>query len=352
MASTRWEKIASSLRQSIQKGELRPGDGIPSEFALAEQFKVSRMTARRAVMELQYEGLVSRRRGRGTIVKEPTSSRAGVVGLLFPHKADMFEFGYLVGIRQSLPDDFQLIFHSVEESPALEAEYLERLRNDADGIIVFPTGEPVSVPIMKEIIASGYPLICIDRVPDGLETDAVVTDNYNAVLNGMNWLIQKGHKRIACISRKNPRISVNRERIDAYVAGMKNAGCDDPSRYMRLLPPTSDWEYTSTATKDALFRMMKEPDPPTAVFTPMDFFLAAVLEGCDYLGLSVPNDLEILSICDYPEWTLRNASNINRIVQDTHRVGEIAVEILQRRLRGEYFPKEIVRVPAHFHPVE
>ncbi|MGV0331003.1 GntR family transcriptional regulator [Corynebacterium macginleyi] len=57
--------IADELRSRITNGELRPGNVLPSERTLSEQFEASRITIRRALDILGAEGLIERRRGRG-----------------------------------------------------------------------------------------------------------------------------------------------------------------------------------------------------------------------------------------------------------------------------------------------
>lgn len=57
--------IADHLRQVIARGDLRPGDMVPSELALAEQYSTSRGTARSALEVLAEEGLVEVVPGQG-----------------------------------------------------------------------------------------------------------------------------------------------------------------------------------------------------------------------------------------------------------------------------------------------
>ena len=52
--------IKSQLLDDIAAGDMKPGDKIPSENQLAEQYGVSRMTARRAITELVNEGILVR----------------------------------------------------------------------------------------------------------------------------------------------------------------------------------------------------------------------------------------------------------------------------------------------------
>lgn len=61
-------QLEQYLSAQINAGLLRPGDAIPSENELCQQFTISRMTARKAVDYLVRQGKVERRRGQGTFV--------------------------------------------------------------------------------------------------------------------------------------------------------------------------------------------------------------------------------------------------------------------------------------------
>ena len=64
-------RLESHLREGIRSGALRPGDPVPPESHLSQQFGVSRTTVRQALSRLVYEGLITRQRGRGSFVAEP-----------------------------------------------------------------------------------------------------------------------------------------------------------------------------------------------------------------------------------------------------------------------------------------
>lgn len=67
-----YSRVKDFLKQGLASGRWVPGDQLPSEAELVQQFAVSRMTVGRALRELQAEGLVSRLQGVGTFAAHLT----------------------------------------------------------------------------------------------------------------------------------------------------------------------------------------------------------------------------------------------------------------------------------------
>jgi GntR family transcriptional regulator len=63
-----YQQIKGLILQSLQSGEWKPGDGIPSEMELAARYRVSQGTVRKAIDELANGNLLIRRQGKGTFV--------------------------------------------------------------------------------------------------------------------------------------------------------------------------------------------------------------------------------------------------------------------------------------------
>ena len=68
------KEVEAQLRASINAGTYKPGDKLPAERELVEQFQVSRVTVRDALRDLQSLGLISVKRGvnAGAYVSEPS----------------------------------------------------------------------------------------------------------------------------------------------------------------------------------------------------------------------------------------------------------------------------------------
>ncbi|MCP4722833.1 MAG: FadR family transcriptional regulator [Desulfobacteraceae bacterium] len=81
----RKEKLSSQvkeiLKQTIFEGKFKPGDKLPSETKLVEQLKVSKVTLREALHEMESEGFIEKRRGiyGGSFVAQPNSEKIGQV---------------------------------------------------------------------------------------------------------------------------------------------------------------------------------------------------------------------------------------------------------------------------------
>jgi GntR family transcriptional regulator len=71
-----YQQIRARLEHSLQAGEWRPGDVIPSETELAARYGVSQGTVRKAIDALAAENLLVRRQGRGTFVASHQEARA------------------------------------------------------------------------------------------------------------------------------------------------------------------------------------------------------------------------------------------------------------------------------------
>jgi len=67
-------KIVEQIRELIREGKLKPGDRLPSEQELAEQFGISRPSVREAMSALEILGITERRVGKGNFIKDNSLS--------------------------------------------------------------------------------------------------------------------------------------------------------------------------------------------------------------------------------------------------------------------------------------
>ncbi|GBC95782.1 Arabinose metabolism transcriptional repressor [bacterium HR16] len=353
MATTRWQQIVEAFRADIETGRRRPGDRLPSESALAQQWGVSRATAHRALHELQRMGLVERRRRTGTVVTPIKPRRTGCVALLAHHSHDSLEMSYLRGIHAGLPEETHLIVCDTRGEPAKEAHYLRRMAKEADGIILFPTCEPENTPLIARLLETGTHIVCIDRYPEGVPIDAFVTDNYASTLEALRYLIAQGASPIAHLSHPYLHVSSIKERYQAYYNALREAGFTQPERWVRWFPavPACYQASFTQMVADALVALRHETPSLRAVFCLNDYHLMATLEACANLKISVPDELQILSFQDSLSLLPQTARRIHRLVQQSYDLGKQAAERLRSLLEGHISTPAIVRLPARFYPI-
>src|SRR5437868_2815679 len=81
----KYQQVFEALSRDILSGKYQPGQKVPSEAALVQQFRTSRITIGRALRELTQRGLVERIAGSGTYVRHrPVVENGLVFGLLIP----------------------------------------------------------------------------------------------------------------------------------------------------------------------------------------------------------------------------------------------------------------------------
>jgi GntR family transcriptional regulator len=81
-------QLEQVIRQTIDSGALKPGESIPTELELMEQYQLSRATVRQAILQLVNDGYLRRQKSKGTIVKNPPS-KVRFLGVLKSFSAEM-----------------------------------------------------------------------------------------------------------------------------------------------------------------------------------------------------------------------------------------------------------------------
>jgi GntR family transcriptional regulator len=133
-----YHQLYEILRDNILRGEWQPGDMIPPESELVEQYEVSRTTVRQVLDMLASEGLIYRQQGRGTFVAHPTVEQGLMRIVSFTEDMRMrgFEPSSKVLFSGLVPASVE-IARKLEIEPEEELARLDRLR--------LADGEPMSI---------------------------------------------------------------------------------------------------------------------------------------------------------------------------------------------------------------
>jgi GntR family transcriptional repressor for pyruvate dehydrogenase complex len=165
-SSRLYEQIVQQVEESIVKGALKPGDQLPPERELAQQFGVSRTAVREAVKALREKGLVEAYPGRGTFITDGTSY---AIRQSLDHmvKIDQSEgSGHLVEIREILEPEIAALAATRADPEDLAAMreavvVMDGARRDSDAFIEADLDFHL---VLAEAAANPLLLILIDSI--------------------------------------------------------------------------------------------------------------------------------------------------------------------------------------------
>ena len=93
-------QLETILREKIRSGEYPPGDPFPTEDQLVQSYRLSRITVRKALSALEKDGLIDRKRGKGSVVTERDRASG-------THEADGNDGGHYRDGDQDKDEDHQ-----------------------------------------------------------------------------------------------------------------------------------------------------------------------------------------------------------------------------------------------------
>lgn len=355
MAEINWKSIAVRIAAQIESGELAPGTRMPSGDALARELKVDRNVVHRALEDLQRSGLVIRRQGSGTLVAERAPKTAGRIALLVDGYSAMHNFpsgDLLRGIQDRAGEEWTLLIADSKHDPALEARQFRRLLKEADGILLYACA-PDRSAALSALLDEGYPVVALDRLPQGVAIDAAVTDNRGAVVQMVHSLVESGHRRIGFLCLHKPNFSSVTERREGYREAMTAAGLD-PDELVRWLPADSVLSRSifDQLVHDAILGLRHGSEPMTALFCVEDILGCTAVAACEKLDIEIPSDLEIATFIDWHPMTLHRPWNVRRIVQRKYDLGYAATGMLLDRIASPGAPAKVVRIPVDINPAD
>ena len=137
-----YQQIKALILASLQAGEWKPGEAIPSEMDLAARFRVSQGTVRKAIDELAAENLVVRRQGKGTFVAT--------------HAEQQVRYRFL----KLLPDSGDLASEGQPQRTVLECRR-QRAPADVARALALRAGDPV-IQVRRVLSFGAVPTILED----------------------------------------------------------------------------------------------------------------------------------------------------------------------------------------------
>ncbi|WP_219817075.1 LacI family DNA-binding transcriptional regulator [Arthrobacter sp. GMC3] len=206
-----------------------------------------------------------------------------------------------------------------------------------DGLIItLPEGSDEDYLIREH--AAGIPMVFVDRPPQKVAADVVLTDNRGGAMQGVKHLIAHGHRRIACITDR-AELFTARERVNGYRDALIDSGNPfDPSF---VFSAALEQEQVDTM----LGRMLADSDPPTAVFAGNNraavMVIGAMRRHGTLLAMVAFDDFELADIVE---------PGITVVAQDPQGMGVMAMDLLCARLQGSQAPPKTVTLGTRLIP--
>lgn len=336
------EQIYRILHREILSGRWPSGSRLPSEAELVRRFRVSRITVGRAMRDLQRAGLVERRAGSGTYVREATAPAAGLsFGLLIPDlgETEIFEPICQGMMASPLAREHALVWGSLRGAGAkaehaweLCRQYIER---QVAGVFfapleLSPDKDDVNRRIADTLDRAGIPIVLLDRTvlpyPQRGHHDLVGIDNRRAGFLVTDHLARLGAGRIGFVALPHAAATVE-AREAGYREALYVSGAPVDRRLVLRLDPSD---------VAAVARAM-EAGRPEALVCANDRTAARLMHALLRLGYAIPRDVRIAGIDDL-EYAALLPVPLTTLRQPTAAIGAAALAAMLDRVARRDLP--------------
>jgi GntR family transcriptional regulator of arabinose operon len=329
-------RVFEALTQDIESGRLKRGDRLPSEAELVRTFAVSRITAGRAVRDLQQAGVVERRAGSGSYVKTARPADGLSFGLLIPDlgETEIFEPICQGMMTSPLASRHALLWGSAISSDSskedrawqLCRQYIDR---KVSGVFFAPLERTARKDDVNERIAgaldeAGIPVVLLDRpalpYPQRGHHDLVGIDNRRGAYLVTEHLLGLGSRRVAFVGVPDAAATVD-AREAGYREALYAAGAAIDRELVRRLDPSATAEV----------RAFLDAARPDAVVCANDWTAARFMHTVLALGYAIPHDLRLAGIDDL-EYARLLPVPLTTLRQPTREIGAAAFAAMLERV--------------------
>lgn len=229
---------------------------------------------------------------------------------------------------------YSVILGVSDFDPDLETLIIRRLvERRVDGLIL--TGGEHDPSVFRILNNQNIPFVLTWRLARETDIPCVSFDNYSAGRLAMKHLLDLGHRRIGLICGRSDVNDRARERRRAFEDGLAEIGASvDPELVFER-----DFEFIEGHA--AMYRMLKAPDPPTAVFAANDILAIGAIAQCRESGVSVPRDISVIGFDDLPIARF-SSPGLTTVHVPANSMGRIAATRLLQLINGEPVPSQDV----------
>jgi len=207
-----YEQVSNDLKERIKRVEFGPQGRIPNFLTLADEYKVSMSTIKKAMQILNDEHIVISRVGKGTFANTgngrnrsslslPLDTASDKIGLLIRDIEGPYFSGIYKGLAQMADKKEKQLLLTVSRDIYQQEDALLRLmvEHNAAGLLVTTRRKSLfGISIYDRLIEAGYPLVFLHEVYDSPAMIVDVDNYYGGWLVG-NHLVKRGTKRFAIV---------------------------------------------------------------------------------------------------------------------------------------------------------
>ena len=280
------------------------------------------------------------------IARSLKTSKTRTLGIVVPDMTIPFFPKVIRGAEAAArKEGYSVIAVNSDDNAARQKEVMSLLRSQrVEGVLLVAAAGQGSFAQVPKLVASGIPIVCLDRVPDRMEVDSVCVEDCAAAEMGVSHLVATGHKTIAIIT--GPLTLKNeQERLRGYKHALERAGL--------RVKESLIWE--GDLNQENVARLCREhlqnPESRvTALFTTNGVTGLGALRGIYAAGLKTPHDIAFVTFDELTSEDLFRPA-ITAVVQPAYDIGFRATEILLDRITGKNSSrsKVAIRLPAALH---
>jgi LacI family transcriptional regulator len=332
-----YRQIERKLAAQIRRGALPAGSLVPSERQICEQFAVSHITARRALLELQNRGLIYRQAGIGTFVADP-KRRTRLTLVLAGFDAAGWQgaagaMGELVGGITEVAWRHNCALDIVRADEGLDAQRIYGLVEEqgSDGLLLRLAGD-VTATQAALLDDTGIPYVLIRRYLEDRPVNCVVPADAAGMRLAVSHLARLGHRRVGLITAL-PEMVLTKERLRSYRAAVASLDLEADERLVCIAS-----HYAGSASFECAVRLLSDSERPTAVIVDADM-ASGVYEAAAALRLAIPDELAVVGYDEVPE--ARSLVPGLTCVRTSHyETGKVAAEALLEIRQGAARPPQ------------
>lgn len=251
---------------------------------------------------------------------------------------NQFYLGIIQGANNVfIKNGYKMAIFNSNNDPVTEEEFVNFAHQDQyDGIIMITATETVTLTeLLKKNLC---PVVLVNRYIRSMDLDAVLIDNSRGGYIATQYLIQKGHTRIAHLSGPD-NSTASQDRKQGYLAALKDFKIHSEKKAV--------FEGNLKKESGIAFAdyFVNNLSGYTAVFCANDIMAAAFVERLYELGYQVPRDVSVICFDDTPAAT-HGRIKLTTVYCDPETMGEVAASILVENLSNDTsFKRKVIYPP-------